>query len=37
VRVGQLGKKTDLTPKTIRYYEDIGLLPDPGRTAKRLP
>jgi DNA-binding transcriptional MerR regulator len=32
MRIGELGKKTDLSPKTIRYYEDIGLLPDPGRT-----
>jgi DNA-binding transcriptional MerR regulator len=32
VRIGELGKKTGLTPKTIRYYEAIGLLPDPGRT-----
>jgi DNA-binding transcriptional MerR regulator len=32
VRIGELGKKTGLSPKTIRYYEDIGLLADPGRT-----
>lgn len=28
-----MGKKADLSPKTIRYYEEVGLLPDPGRTA----
>ncbi|MGH2688105.1 MAG: heavy metal-responsive transcriptional regulator [Actinomycetota bacterium] len=32
MRIGELGNKADLSPKTIRYYEDIGLLPDPGRT-----
>ncbi|MGH2720773.1 MAG: heavy metal-responsive transcriptional regulator [Actinomycetota bacterium] len=32
VRIGELGNTADLSPKTIRYYEDIGLLPDPGRT-----
>jgi DNA-binding transcriptional MerR regulator len=32
VRIGELGKKAERSPKTLRYYEDIGLLPDPGRT-----
>lgn len=32
MRIGELGNQADLSPKTIRYYEDIGLLPDPGRT-----
>ncbi len=31
MRIGELGKKADLPPKTIRYYEEIGLLPDPPR------
>ncbi|MBS7691100.1 MerR family transcriptional regulator [Pseudomonas lalucatii] len=29
--VGQLAKLTACTPKTIRYYEKIGLLPEPQR------
>jgi len=32
VRIGELGKKLNLSAKTIRYYEEIGLLPDPGRS-----
>jgi DNA-binding transcriptional MerR regulator len=32
VRIGELGKKTELPAKTIRYYEHIGLLAGPGRT-----
>lgn len=32
MRIGELGDRTNLSPKTIRYYEEIGLLPDPGRT-----
>jgi DNA-binding transcriptional MerR regulator len=31
--VGELGKATDTKVVTIRYYERIGLLPDPPRTA----
>ncbi len=26
LRIGQLAAKTDFTPKTLRYYEDIGLI-----------
>lgn len=26
LRIGQLAKKTGFTPKTLRYYEDVGLL-----------
>lgn len=33
MRIGELGKKTSLNPKTIRYYEGIGLLPPPPRTS----
>ena len=30
--IGTLGKKTGTKVQTIRYYEQIGLLPEPGRT-----
>ena len=29
--IGNLGKKTGTKVQTIRYYEQIGLLPEPGR------
>lgn len=32
MKIGELGKATGLTTKTIRFYEAEGLLPDPGRT-----
>ncbi|MDP9443934.1 MAG: heavy metal-responsive transcriptional regulator [Actinomycetota bacterium] len=32
MRIGELARLCDVTPKTIRYYESIGLLPEPGRT-----
>ncbi len=32
MRIGQLAKRLDLNAQTIRYYERIGLLPEPGRT-----
>ncbi len=31
--IGELGKATDTKVETIRYYERIGLLPRPARTA----
>lgn len=31
--IGQLAKETDTNIQTIRYYEQIGLLPKPARTA----
>jgi DNA-binding transcriptional MerR regulator len=31
LRIGEVAKKTGLNPKTIRYYEEIGLIPPPGR------
>lgn len=31
--IGQLAKATGVTAKTIRYYEQIGVLPIPSRTA----
>ncbi|WP_170392752.1 MerR family transcriptional regulator [Ruegeria faecimaris] len=30
--IGTLGKKTGTKVQTIRYYEQIGLMPEPGRT-----
>lgn len=31
--IGQLAKSTDVKIPTIRFYEEIGLLPSPARTA----
>ncbi|MCA1682686.1 MAG: heavy metal-responsive transcriptional regulator [Actinobacteria bacterium] len=31
--IGELAGRTGVSPKTVRYYEDIGLLPPPARTA----
>jgi DNA-binding transcriptional MerR regulator len=31
VRIGELAERVGVNPKTIRYYEGIGLLPDPER------
>lgn len=33
MRIGELAARLGINPKTIRYYEGIGLLPDPERTA----
>ena len=30
LRIGEVAKRTGTTPRTIRYYEEIGLLPDTG-------
>ncbi len=32
MRIGELAGRLGVNPKTIRYYESIRLLPDPGRT-----
>jgi DNA-binding transcriptional MerR regulator len=32
MRIGQVASELGLNPKTIRYYESIGLLPEPERT-----
>ena len=32
LKIGELAKQLQLNPKTIRYYEGIGLLPKPPRT-----
>jgi DNA-binding transcriptional MerR regulator len=31
MRIGELGERVGVNPKTIRYYEQIGLLPEPAR------
>ena len=33
MKIGQLAERTGLSTKTIRYYEDIGVLPEPARAA----
>ena len=32
MRIGELADRVGVTTKTIRFYESIGLLPDPART-----
>jgi len=33
ITIGELGKRTGINIETVRYYEKIGLLPEPQRTA----
>ncbi len=33
MRIGELSGQTGVSTKTIRYYEDIGLVPAPARTS----
>ncbi len=33
LKIGELARGLGLNPKTIRYYEEIGLLPEPKRTS----
>jgi DNA-binding transcriptional MerR regulator len=33
VRIGELGERLGVNTKTIRYYESIGLVPEPRRTS----
>ncbi len=33
MRIGELADRVGVNPKTIRYYESIGLLPEPERTS----
>jgi len=32
MRIGELAGRSGVPPKTIRYYEDIGVMPEPPRT-----
>lgn len=32
MQIGEVARRLDLNPKTIRYYEEIGLLPKPERS-----
>jgi MerR family transcriptional regulator, repressor of the yfmOP operon len=34
LRIGEVAARTGTTPRTIRYYEEIGLLPTPAGHAK---
>jgi len=34
IRIGEVAERTGLTPRTIRYYEEIGLLPGPATRRK---
>lgn len=34
IRIGEVAERTGLTPRTIRYYEEIGLLPAPSERRK---
>jgi MerR family transcriptional regulator, repressor of the yfmOP operon len=34
-RIGELARRVGATPRTVRYYEQLGLLPDRGRPAGR--
>lgn len=33
MRIGEVGSAVDVDPPTIRYYESVGVLPEPERTA----
>lgn len=33
MKIGELAERVGVNPKTIRYYESIGVLPEPVRTA----
>lgn len=33
MRIGELAEQAGVSPKAVRYYEDIGLIPAPPRTA----
>lgn len=33
MRIGELGERLGVSTKTIRYYESIGLVPEPERTS----
>lgn len=33
LKIGELAKRLGLNPRTIRFYEDAGVLPEPARSA----
>lgn len=33
MRIGEVARRTGLAPSAVRYYEQVGLLPKPGRTS----
>lgn len=33
MRIGEVAERVAINPKTIRYYEAVGLIPEPPRTA----
>ncbi len=33
MRIGELAEQAGVNPTTVRYYEDIGVLPEPDRTT----
>jgi DNA-binding transcriptional MerR regulator len=33
MRIGQLAQRCNIAPATLRFYEQVGLLPEPERTA----
>ena len=33
MRIGEIAEQAGVTTKTIRYYESVGLIPEPGRTS----
>ena len=33
MRIGELARAAGMTPRTVRYYEEIGLLPESGERA----
>src|SRR5262245_20764972 len=32
IRIGELARRVGATPRAVRYYEELGLLPDSGRS-----
>lgn len=33
MRIGEIARQSGLAPSAVRYYEELGLLPEPARTA----
>ena len=33
MRIGELAERAGVSPKTIRFYESLGVMPEPARTA----